>query len=151
MEELNNKYVGKFIGEDKVTDIDISEFLTSSGSMVFELTLENGKKEFLPEKGLVASITDEKSDATTMYGARLAAISADCIKAIEEYDLPSYLFDRVTAKIKLELDNHIERAASIAWFGTDKEYAPGFSTQGMVTLLGAERMNKRIPTKEDVK
>lgn len=150
MEELKNKYVDKFFGEDKITDIAVTEATTPLGSLIFELTFLSGKKLKVPEKGLVLGVSDEKKDATATYSARLNAISEECVKIVAEYDLPSYLFDRIGKKIELELNNHVERAASIVWNGNADSYAPGFSTQDSVTLTEADILNAKFPPKTDV-
>ena len=142
---LEVKYTGKFIGEDRIASISITDITTPLGSTVLELTYESGKKKLMPEKGLVASVSDEKIDATKRYERLFNALSEECIKVVAEYDPPSFLFDRIGAKIELELKNHMQRAASILWFGSPDEYAPGFDSSNHVTLLMADEINKKFP------
>lgn len=149
MNELQQKYIGKYIGESKIADIQITDFTTPLGSTVFSVTTESGEEILVTEKSLVISSSEEKVDVTTLYTSRLNAISEECIKVIAEYDVPSYLFDRVAAKIQTELRNHIERAASIVWFGSPKKYAPGFDTSGSVTLLQADRINRKFSVEDE--
>lgn len=147
MEELKTKYVGKYIAENKIKDIAVLGETTSLGSVIFDVTYESGDKQIIPEKGLVISVSDQKRDSSKMLEVLLSTISDECIKLIGEYDLPSYLFDRIGQKIELELKNHIQRAASIVWFGTPDKYAPGFDSSGIVTLLMADQLNKKFPPK----
>ncbi len=148
MDALKEKYIGKYVGEDKIAGIEV-DGTTDLGSVVFNLTFENGKKKLIPEKGLVVCVSNAKQDATKIYGALINAISDECVKIVGEYDLPSYLFDRIGAKLEMELRNHVERAGSIVWFGGPEEYAPGFNSSNNVTLLMADRINKKFPPKKD--
>ena len=149
MDELKAKYVGKYVGEEKIADIEVADFVTPSGPIVFQVSFESGKKKVIPEKGFGVTVSDAKRDATTIMGLLLSAISEECVKIVAEYDPPSYLFDRVGAKIQLELNNHIERASSILWFGNDSEYAPGFISSNNVTMLMADQINQKCPPKKD--
>lgn len=145
MDELKQKYVGKYFGENRISDIEISDFTTVKESVVFNLSYESGKKELVTEKSLVLGVTDQKSDATTLLTSRIYAISADCVDLVREYDLPSYLFDRLGKKIEVELQNNLERASCIMWYGDPSSYAPGFKGDNLVTLLMADRLNKKFP------
>lgn len=147
MDELKQKYVGKYVAADKITDISIADFATPIGSVVFFLTYESGKQAFIPEKGFAVSVSDQPSDDSKMYGNRLEVLSSEIVKLVEEYDLPQYLITRLGDKFTLELENHIQRAMAIKLFGSPDAYAPGFESINLFTLLEAARVNAQFPPK----
>ncbi len=148
MDELKEKYVGKWIGPNKITDISITELTTSAGSVVFEVTYELGHKELFPEKGLALVVTDEIKDLNFVRDVRVAAITPLIVETIKEYDLPAAQVNYLFSKAGQEVDNHFARAYNFLMFGNEIRYAPGFEPQHDYTLLMAERVNKKIPPRE---
>lgn len=155
MDELKSKYIGKYFGADEISDITIIDFTTPLGSVIFELTFLTGKKQIVTEKSLVLGVSDavhkdkdgNDDSLSFLLSQRINAISEECVKIVAEYDVPSYLFDRVGLKIQAELEAHFQRASAIVWFGDTDEYAPGFLSSNNVTLLMADRINNKIPAK----
>lgn len=148
MDELNAKYVGKFLGEDKITDLSLSSFKTSNGLEIFDVTFENGQTSPVSLKGLVFA-TDEKRDASKLYETKLNLLSSEYVKIIEDYDIPAYLFERVALRITNELLNHLERAFVIKWHGDAKRYSPNFALKDTVSFLEIERVNQSVPINEN--
>lgn len=150
MGDLKEKYVGKFIGPDKISDIEVLDLLTSAGSMVFEVTLANGVRDIYPEKGLVAIVSDEPKDYNHIRDARVNLFVPEVIKLMEEYDLPAGQLVYVLSMIGTQYRNHLSRAMNYIWRKDDSRYTPGVDPTDDFTLLMAERVNKGIPTKENV-
>lgn len=146
-EALKAKYVGKFIGPNKIADIGIEDFTTAGGSLVFSVTHENGDKDIYPEKGLVAVVSDEIKDYNHIRDVRVNLLVPQILEFMEEYDLPAGQLVYVLSQIGTQYRNHISRAMNQLWRGDDRRYIPGVDPSDDFTLLMAEKVNKKIPVK----
>jgi hypothetical protein len=142
MDELQTKFVGKYIGPDKITGVDIYDFVTPSGSLVFEVTFENEKSMIFPEKGLVAVVSDEPKNFNHVRDARVNLMVPEIMKVIEEYDIPHEQFVHLMSQVAMQWQNNFNRANALLWFGNESEYVPGSDTTDRLTLLMAKRVNQ---------
>lgn len=149
MQELKDKYVGRFIGPDKIADIEIADFKTALGSIVFSVTYESGLKELHAEKGLAAIVSDEAKDFNHIRDARVNVMIPEMVNFIMEYDLPSVQWVYFLGQIGDQLKNRLYRAQSFLLHGADDRYIPGFDPQTEMTLLDAERVIATIPPREE--
>jgi hypothetical protein len=146
-EELKSKFVGRFVGPDKIADIEVTEVTTPSGAAIFKLTYESGYSALLPEKGLMAVITDEPADYNHMFEARNAVMIPEVIDIFLEYDMPTEQFVAVLGRIGDQLRNRIYRAESFLLHGDDRRYIPGSAPENEMTLSMAQRIIASIPEK----
>jgi hypothetical protein len=150
MDELKSKYVGKFIGPNKIADIEVTELTTPKGAAVFEVTYTLGHKELFPERGLVVVVTNEIKDLTYVRDMRVEAIVPTVIDLVQEYDLPGAQMNYLLTMIGTQWNNRFGRALNWLMFKDDKRYAAGYEPANDFSLLMAERVNKGIPPKENV-
>lgn len=149
MQELKDKYVGRFIGPDKISDISVTEITTPLGSAVFEVTCESGLKDLYAEKGLAVIVSDEAKDFNHLRDARVNVMVPQMVELIMEYDLPSVQWVHLLGQVGDQLKNRLYRAQSFAVRGTDDRYIQGFDPETDMTLLDAERVIAKIPPKID--
>lgn len=150
MDELKAKYVGKFIGPNKIVDITVEDFTTKQGALIFSVTHENGDIDIYPEKGLVAVVSNEIKDYNHIRDARVNLFVPQVLELMEEYDLPAGQLVYVLSQIGTQYRNHLSRAMNHLWRGDDRRYIPGIDPSDDFTLLMAERVNRKIPIKENV-
>lgn len=139
------KYIGKFIGPDKIEEVLFTEQRTPNGGVVFELRLSNGTTVIMPEKGLVAVVSDEAKDHNHVRDARVNMMVPEIVKIIEEYDLPVTQVVHLLQSIGSAIDNRFARAMNWMWTRNDKRFVPGFSPENDATVLMAERVIGQIP------
>lgn len=149
MDALKEKYVGKFIGPNKIADIAPIDLTTPSGALVFEVTYELGHKEIFPEHGLVAVVTDDIRDFNYVRDVRVNLMVPQILAVVQEYDLPGSQMNYLLSMIGNQWNNHFGRAYNWLFYGDDSRYSPGYEPANDYTLLMAERVNKGIPSKED--
>jgi hypothetical protein len=149
MQELKDKYVGQFIGPDKISDIIVTDFTTPLGSMVFEVTYETGMKELYAEKGLTVVVSKEAKDFNHVRDARVSAMVPQIVDLVIEYDLPLVQHVYFLGQVGEQLKNRLNRAQSFLIHGTDERFIPGFDPMTDMTLLDAERVIAKIPPKTD--
>lgn len=146
---LESEFVGKFVGPNKITAIEITEVVLASSARVFEVIYETGHKELFPEKGLMAVISDEAKDFNHIRDARVDLMVPEILGIIKEYDIPFEQFTHLMTKVAFQLQQHFNRANAILWHGDSKMYIPGVDTMDSLTLLEAERINLREKPNED--
>jgi len=144
---LQIMYVGRFIGPEKIADIQIVDFKTAMGSMVFEVTFENGIKELFPEKGLTAVVSDEIKDSNHVRDARISLLVPQILELAEEYNFPGYQMNHLLSMVGNQWNNKFGRAYNYLFFGDDSRYVQGYEPGNDFTLLDAKRVINRIPTK----
>ena len=82
------KYLGKFIGPDKIVGIKPSKRKTYLGNIVAEIELENETKIERPVDMLDAITTDEKSDLTELRTNEAKPVAQKIIAILTEAELP---------------------------------------------------------------
>jgi hypothetical protein len=146
MEQLNEKYVGKYYGSDKIDSIRVIEDVTPLGSAIFEIVLSsNGRKVIIPEKGLVATVTDEQKDFNHLRDSRVNLMTKEILDLINEYDLPISQVSYLAAVVTAEVGGRFSRAMNYFWTGNDKLFVPGFDHENDVSVLMATNFVKNIP------
>lgn len=148
MEELKEKYVGKYVGPYEITDIETTDQKTPKDSVVFLLTFKGGEKMIMPEKGLVAVVTDKNTDHTYIRDARVAAMIQELIDIVEEYDLPATQIVNLSQTFANQLASRFDRAHTWFWHKDPKKFIPGYDPLNEVSLLMAEKVISEIPKNE---
>ncbi len=146
MSTLEEKFVGKYYGSDKIVSINIIDSKTNLGSAIFELVLSsNGRKVVIPEKGLVAVVSDEPKDFNYLRDTRINLMVREIVDVIAEYDLPITQVGYLGAVIAAEVGGRFSRAMNYFWTGNDTLFVPGFDHENDVTLVMANNAIKNIP------
>ena len=143
MQELKDKFVGKYVGPNKIKDIDVTSIKTPSGGMVFTLAYEDGRFELFPEKGLVAVVSDGAKDFNHLRDARVDIMVPEIMNVIKEYDIPYGQFTWLMSMVAAQWQNNFNRANAILWFGEASAYVPGSDTTDRLTLTMADQVNSR--------
>lgn len=137
--------IGKFIGPDEIVESSVTENVTPNGEPIVEVTFKNGKKRCYTGTALKYMLTDELSDYTAVSDKRLNKIAEEVVSLVREYDVTVGDIDRLMQKIAMGIEEKFNQATSLMWFGTDKEYTPGFNPMYDVSLNMAESVIKKKP------
>lgn len=139
MEELKNKFVGKFIGPNKIVDIEVTDQKTKKGSNVFKVILGDMKETMIiPEAGLVTVITDKATDYNHIRDSRVSSIIEGIHEIVQEYDLPASQIPHLAQMIATDLSGRFDRATVILWHGDETRFVPGFDPYNEISVLMAE-------------
>lgn len=149
MTPIEVKFIGKYIGPDKIVGISVLEFTTPLGSAVFEVELESGQRNIYPEKALVAISTEEVKDHNFIRDRRIALMIGPIVDILKEYDLPAAQFGYALQCVAGSINNEFDRALNYLWTKDDSRYVPGFESANDATLLMAGRVISVIPAKAD--
>lgn len=145
MDSLNVRFVDKYFGPSKITNIAVARIKTPSGGYVFDVMLDDKKKKMIPEAALVAVATEEPKDHNYVRDKLASLIVPEVLKTLEEYDFNAMQVPYLLDMISLEVSNKINRAANWLWTKDDTLYAPGFNAMHDVTLLMAQSVISEIP------
>lgn len=146
MNPLEEKYVGKYYGSDKIDSIRLLEEVTPLGSAIFEIVLSsNGRKVIIPEKGLVATVTDTAKDFNHLRDSRVNLMTKEILDIINEYDLPIPQVGYLASVVTAEVGGRFSRAMNYFWTGNDKLFVPGFDHENDVSVLMVTTSVNNIP------
>lgn len=148
-QSLTEIYAGKYIGVDKITEV-LPHKGDAAWAYIFDVTYENGRTEAIPQKGFVASVSDEPSNATQIRDRKFALLVPEIIEVFRQYGVEFSQFQNAMIRVASEYQNHFNRANAILWFGNADRYAPGCDTMEMLSLNDADRVNATHPPKKDV-
>lgn len=149
MSPIEVKFIGKYVGPDKIVSIEVSDFTTPLGSAVFEVVFESGLKTIFPEKALVAVSTEEAKDHTFVRDRRFTVMMPDLINLVKEYDVPGTQVNNMLQVLAQNIDNEFGRALNYFWTNDDSRFVPGYSPMNDATLLMASQVISVIPNKAD--
>jgi len=82
------KFIGQYIGPDKIVEIKLAKRKTFLGNDVAEVTFENKKKMEYPLVSLNAITSKEKSDLTVLRNREAGPIAEKILAILTESELP---------------------------------------------------------------
>lgn len=152
MTDLETQYLGKYIGPQQITGIELTQQKTSSGSMVFEFTVmkkvgdkEIFEKVLVPEKAIPLMVTDAETDWNTLSASKMNIIIEETVKVLEDYNIEKVAVDTLLQGLKTSLNFRFDRAKNFMWTGNDNLFIPGYDPDRDVSLLQAEAIIESIP------
>lgn len=152
MDDLKEKYIGKYIGPQKITDVDISSNKTPLGALILRFTVSKmiGEREMfehilVPEKSIPLMVTDGETDWNTLSSSKMNIVIEDMIGVLQEYNIEKLQVDTLLQGLKTTLNFHFDRAKNFLWTGNDESFIPGYDPDRDVTLLHAESVIASIP------
>lgn len=135
------RFVGKFIGPDKIGEVELAKRKTYLGKDVVKVKSEDGKldKEY-PVEVLEEIATDEKKDLTELRDLKVNPLVKKILIILLESELPiediRYLLQ---TKLPLSIEDSIDRAYRALW-GKEK---------WEVTLLDVDNVLKGYGKREE--
>lgn len=153
---LAEKYVGQYLGPNKIVGIEVIEMKTPSGGSIFEVetrsvsenNVEFFEKELVPERAVAVTISEQSRDYTKTFEAKMNALVPQIVDLLEEYNVDYSQIDTMIKSIEMQADMRFNRALSFLFTKNDKNFIPGFDPRNSISLLMAERVINSIP-KED--
>lgn len=156
LNELQTQYIGKFIGPQKIADVELSKQLTPSGGIVLLFTVSHmvGEKMLLekvlvPEKAIPLMVTDAETDWNTLNASKMNIIIEDMVGILKEYNIDKMAVDTLLQGLKTTLNYRFDRAKNFLWTGNDESFIPGYDPDRDVTLLHAESVIDSIPPTDE--
>lgn len=148
MEDLDQKFVGKYIGPNKIISV---VKLSEGENAVYQFTVErvmNNKsfflKKYLQERGLQVGVSDVSRDYTQDFEERANAMSDEMIDIAAKYNLDYTEVDLLWNTLKAKMLFHFDRAVSFSLYGDDARFAPGWNPLNDLSLVQAEYINAQI-------
>lgn len=111
------KFIGQYLGPQKIKDIKEIKETTYLGNPKFLVTYENGDEENLPIKMIECSITKEKSDWTELREARVKPIMTELLTILTEAELARSEIIYITGPKMIESINLAFRMANEKLWG----------------------------------
>lgn len=153
---LEEKFVGKYLGPDKIVGVELLTIKTPSGGNIFEFETERvgqdnvryTEKEIVPEKSVAIAVGDQPKDYTKLFQDKMNVIIPEIVNVIEEYNLDFSQVDALTRSLTISLDLRFNRALSFLFTGDDKNFIPGFDPRNSVSVLGTEKVIAAIPNSD---
>lgn len=128
--------IGKYLGEKKIVNFELSEYKTPQGAGIIKVSFEDESNKLIPTATLEIIATDKPLDASSLRELRLGLTAQKAMEAIAETDLNMSDFDYLFAMLKNMSENSFVEAERIKWGTPDK------------TLLDVDRV---LTTKRTVK
>jgi len=153
MDALKEKYVGQYLGPNKIVDIAV---LSEEVPMTLELKVEkhvNNKtifeKHVLSEDAVAVYVTPESSDYTKLFEAKVDVIVPLMVAILAKYSIDFTEIDLIADKFKQQVKLHFNRATSLAFTGDDSRFIPGWDPMNDVSFAQAMFMISKAAPKDD--
>jgi len=114
MNILNNP-VGKYLGDQKVTEVKVSGKTTPLGAEIVEIMTEDGKIKLFPTQIAERLLTDKPTDATNFRDARIKPIIEKLMDVVTELDMRMDDWEYISAIMQGSLRQSYLKAEEILW------------------------------------
>lgn len=110
------KYIGKYVGPNKIKEVKETEEKTYLGNTKLELVYENGQTVLLPTDTVEAVMTEELSDLTKLREARVNPVVEKILVILTESELTNEDMDyAIGPKLTESLNMAVNQAQKILW------------------------------------
>jgi len=110
------KYIGKYVGPNKIIKASKAKRKTYLGNEVIEVEFENGDKKEYPRKILDETTTKEKTDLSELREKRVKSVTSEVIGICAEAELTRPEIEyALGAKLNLSLNYSMKVARNILW------------------------------------
>ncbi len=129
------KYIGKYVGPNKIITAEEAEEKTYLGNTKLKLVYENGQTVLLPTDTVEAVMTEELSDLTKLREARVNPLVEKILVILTESELTNEDMNyAIGPKLTESLNMAVNQAQKILWGKESHE----------VTLMDIDKVLRRL-------
>lgn len=136
------KYIGKFIGPNKIKELVLMEQKTPLGNKVYSVVYEGGFEELVTSSTLELCASDSLSDFTVAQQIKLNALVKKIIELIAEYDIRLYEMEMVSKLLNDSIAKSTDKALSYKWYGSLKQHIDGKDPISFFSILEVDGILK---------